>query len=1312
MRNKLFIFIALILSIFLIQLVSADIWVSPADPVINGNDYVFITYNSTADLPVLMNITDPLGVLKQECDITLNEYGYGRCKYNFTSTDSSGTWGYAINDSTSGTFEVGKIVINTSIKDSLTSVKYGNKFAVEVNMTYENVMPKEIVPRAMGRDLGTHTGASKLVDLDGDGDEEIVVNDYTGRMYIWENYSRFYTEGTMLIAGQDWRTTDTGTHYLTSGCIYEDFDGDNKKTMICGDYTGAQLEAWVDIHPSATRDVAPTWTGADEGDYIRTAPIACDVDNDTLADQVAINIYDGTMIVYDFNDSTGFTKNYESGDLGTGHTGSRGACADFDGDGYNEWMLCIYNVGCYFADVDHLGDHAVTIGDAQDDYGNYYGYGAAIDFDNDGIIEMIEPNTAGRVEMLEFNKSGTNLVEHDLAWATDTDVGSYNYGGGGIHFEDLNKNGRPDFVLTDTNADANFYEYNPVGPDWYEETIYNAVGSNYVRTAYADFDGDGIKEILTRNRYLGNVYILKFNGESWDIIYEGWNEDFGEASGSGDGKSYGVNTNSWLQGEECIEGDIDKDGLEEVVCFMYNGRQIIYEQADRVEENVTSEINLNVVTNGAGYRSVKDTYNEMRILNTGEFLVLKNNIALGVTDVVDEDNQNQDYISTRWTDGILDNSGFATQTTLDYSDLDSTGTEEAGYSRIKLGQNYMVGAVKFWNYYHDGRSAKNVIVRSTADSTGNLCDFTINDLLFDNSADGMNQRYAGGKTGKSVYFSPVNMSCLRESTSGYSGWTTTSSTGNYRTEIEIYETEGVAEIEIYLDKQADSDYVVKDFVEIQVTATDRTGNLINILAENITIPITYNTLPFYVSIVGGTEYYPEQEGQIVVQLKDEFNDPVTGATCTVDYYYPNSTLWLDDQVTSEMSGVGIYYDNFNVGHVDGVYIAVANCTSGSFSDIDSHTFHVSGILIDINNTLADIGEVVDYINTTITNTIIPYLQEINSTTHTTYSYLTDTIQPQLDGMAINISYIRDNMATSSALTIMQTDVTWLVDNVATQTNMTEVMIRLTTINNTINSINSDLTNINTSLQTKIDNIQNNVTWLIDNVATQENITGIITRITEINSTTNEIDSYLDNDITNRLNEVNTTSQNIYIDTQNLLSKWGTYTAQQLYNISNSTYYRTIDIYNDMATAAALSSMQNNITWLINNVATKTNITLLSQKLDTINSTVKTIKTQTDCSTPANSELCTFLNSINTTVNTIYSEMATQENISAILSDTNWLVSNVATQTNITETFSRLTTINNTINSINSDLLSINSSLQTKIDNVQNNVTWLIDNVAT
>ena len=171
---------------------------------------------------------------------------------------------------------------------------------------------------------------------------------------------------------------------------------------------------------------------------------------------------------------------------------------------------------------------------------------------------------------------------------------------------------------------------------------------------------------------------------------------------------------------------------------------------------------------------------------------------------------------------------------------------------------------------------------------------------------------------------------------------------------------------------------------------------------------------------------------------------------------------------------------------------------------------------------------------------------------------------------------------------------------------------------------------------------------------------IIPYLQEINSTTHNSYDYLQDTIYPKVNDANSTiydvltkwgdynatalyertndtynqASNVYTDTQTLIGKWGTYTAAQLYNISNVTYQQTVDIYNDMATVSSLSSMQTDVTWLINNVATQENMTLINSKLDTMNSTINTIKNQTDCSNPANSELCTYLDNTNSTVTDI------------------------------------------------------------------------------
>lgn len=980
-------FIVSIGFLFTSKLALAIVWTSPAKPVINGNGWIFVTIGDIgqADQLAVITISDPNSVTKQTCNITRNEYGYGRCKYEFLTDDISGTWTYTATSETGGNIEVGKITMSITDVNSLSSIGYGQQTTINVGMTYENVMPKSIVMRSVGRDLGTHTGRSDFVDIDGDGDNEIVVNDYNGRIWIWENIDRFYNEGLMLISGTDWRTSDVGTYHLSSGCVYEDFDGNGVKTIICGEYSG-RLYAFSNVDMSAGYNVAYSHRTDDEGDSIRTAPVLCDVDNDGTADQIAVGIYQGYIVFYTFTDAGGFTQIHKSADLGTMHYGTRPLCGDFDGDGNNEWLVQDYYGGYRFYDAPTVS--TVTAGDQAPDRGGYYGYGAVTDFDNDGKIEAVVPLTSGRFQLLEYDKSGTSELEEDLVWGTDTDWGSYAYGGGFLEIDDLNKNGRPDFISTDTEVQSIFTEYNPVGPDWYQIEVGKGYENSYVKPAYADFDGDGIKEVVIFGRYSGNVYIYQFNGEDWDLIYQGWKKIYGEMSGWGDGKLYG-RTNGWLYTQECITGDIDDDDLEEVICFPYDGRALIYEQADRVEENVSPEIFLSVDMNDGKYEDPDDVNTEIRILNNGKLLALRENIAFEILDVVDEDNQNQGSLNPRWTDGIKSTNGvYASQNSADYSTIDASTVEEAVYSRIKLGQSYQVGAIKTWHYFADGRGYKNVIIRSTNDSTGDLCDFTTNDVLFDNSADGSNERYGEGRQGKSIYFDPVQMSCLRESTAGSSYWTTASNSGNHRTEIEIYETDDYASFNVYLDRVEDSSLAVKDNLEIDVIAEDRTGNLINISSQ-LTIPVTYDNLPFNTVIVGGTEYCPAEIGQIVIQLKDEFNDAVTGATCSVDYYYPDSSLWLDDQPASELSGTGVYYNSFTASSIEGVYIAIASCTDGSFTDTDSHTFHVSTAIVD-NIWGFNTRTLTDYATSSIAQAIWGYTGSALDTTGNAITKIWDT----------------------------------------------------------------------------------------------------------------------------------------------------------------------------------------------------------------------------------------------------------------------------------------------------------------------------------
>ena len=144
-------------------------------------------------------------------------------------------------------------------------------------------------------------------------------------------------------------------------------------------------------------------------------------------------------------------------------------CGNVDSDPYNEWIIYEYVTGARYLEPDHTDPTApLTLGDQAPDRSNTYISGIITDFDSDGINEVIMVSTTGRLQILEFNQSGTNELEEDITWSTDTDIGSFGYHSSQIQIDDLNNNGRPDFIIAGgvNQPPVYFYEYNPVGDTW------------------------------------------------------------------------------------------------------------------------------------------------------------------------------------------------------------------------------------------------------------------------------------------------------------------------------------------------------------------------------------------------------------------------------------------------------------------------------------------------------------------------------------------------------------------------------------------------------------------------------------------------------------------------------------------------------------------------------------------------------------------------------------------------------------------------------------------------------------------------------
>jgi hypothetical protein len=1080
--NKIILIGIIALFMFVIPSVSASInstWVSPAQPMVNGNNYVFVTFGNSSyvNKSIEINITDSNSVIQRSCNINLNEYGYGRCKYNMTSADVSGLWNFTTNiTNVHDHFNVSKMSMTVTDKNRLTSIKYGQKTTLEINFSYEQSYPNEIDRRILNSDLGTFASPSTYADINGQGDQDLLIIDTStaARLYIWNNISRL-TRGIRLVAGTDWRSNDMGTFTATNDCIWQDFNANGINTLICVENTLSRMIAFRDVNlangiTQAANFTTPTIAGA----LGISGLTGCDVTGDGIYDHFAFTNNLGNVTIHNYTDTAGFSMIYQTPDWGTGIIGNKNLCGDFDGDSYNEWLLNVYETGYYFADVNPTNPSQITLGDQADDQGSYSGQGAVVDFDNDGKMEAIVPEISGRFQILQFNKSGTNLLETDITWGKDNDYGTYGSSGQKIKIDDVNKNGRPDFVTTASvnYPDLIFTEYNG---SWWQESLGKIRDQSSHPTAYVDFDGDGIEEIMAFGMYSGNTYIYKFNGDNWDLIYKGWQGS--ELDYTGDAVTFaGTSILGW-QHSDCAVGDIDDDGKEEALCAFNAGNFVIYEEGDAPAEQVTPELTITATMNDGTSESFEDKYTDARLLASGKTICTKQNIARGVTDAVNQLGTNIDSIGTRWTDGILSTGSIYTvgQVATDYSTITASTTREASWTRLKLPQNYTVGKIRFWNYFNDGRGFYNVIVRSTPDPNGTLCNWRQNDTIFDNSATGTNERYGESYEGKVVYFDPVQIGCLRESTAGSDYSTTTLNTGNLRTEIEIYETDLNCSLDFSLDDDTYNLLGVKDDWVINISVTDTTGHLVN-MSSYFSLPVTYDNLPFYMTIVGGTEYYPGQEGQIVLQLKDEFNDPKTGASCNLTYYYPNMSIWIADQSASELANYGVYYNRFNVTNVDGVYTAVANCTVGSFSDIDSHTFHVSGILNEINRTATAI-------NSTVTNSNLK-LTTINNTV----AYLNGTIFM----MNNTLFYVNQTTGTIYAIT-RDTNSTVFVINQTTMDSSSKIAL----INNSMFSLNNTLYYLNMTsdntyeLSKQINNtvtIINQTTIIIQNTITYINNT--------------------------------------------------------------------------------------------------------------------------------------------------------------------------------------------------------------------------------
>lgn len=100
------------------------------------------------------------------------------------------------------------------------------------------------------------------------------------------------------------------------------------------------------------------------------------------------------------------------------------------------------------------------------------------------------------------------------------------------------------------------------------------------------------------------------------------------------------------------------------------------------------------------------------------------------------------------------------------------------------------------------------------------------------------------------------------------------------------------------------------------------------IAQNIygTMKITYYNKPEVSMSLFGTEYQVGDAGVSFIQLLDDNRQAVNDASCYIDAYYPNKThLWDNAQLTYQSNSDGLYYKDFIVPDVIGLYMLSSAC---------------------------------------------------------------------------------------------------------------------------------------------------------------------------------------------------------------------------------------------------------------------------------------------------------------------------------------------------------------------------------------------------
>jgi len=139
--------------------------------------------------------------------------------------------------------------------------------------------------------------------------------------------------------------------------------------------------------------------------------------------------------------------------------------------------------------------------------------------------------------------------------------------------------------------------------------------------------------------------------------------------------------------------------------------------------------------------------------------------------------------------------------------------------------------------------------------------------------------------------------------------------------------------------------------------------IVGIAISGIVFATKYQGYGAQVRFISGTEYQQGETGQVIVRVTDAWGMPISADYCNVTVYYPDKTVFINNQPMIQGGAPGSYYYTFTTPFTQiGVYEEYVVCgvtlPAGKRSLGAGSSFHVSQTLTMLNETASAVAKII------------------------------------------------------------------------------------------------------------------------------------------------------------------------------------------------------------------------------------------------------------------------------------------------------------------------------------------------------------------